>query len=244
MADTFLQNLKHLGGTADAVEKTTNHILSAAESADPKLSAQNYEGTGKQTGHRLAVGNNRLTEGDIPAELNLTRALRMRQSLITSMPYQNMYGGFLPKAIYTPGQQINGGGDIEGGAAVDVMRHLEVNPDVNYRRLASIYAGLRSELLRKTGKQVDDDFDKQMLEQLDNIRKLEREVREKLVKMNLVQHLAPFTNNKDAKWDDANLSQEASDAIKEFTKLESLKTTLTLNNLDLLIRFGAAIGRL
>ena len=55
------------------------------------------------------------------------------------MPYQNMYGSFLPSAIYTPGQQINGGGDIEGGAMIDVMEHLEVNPDVNYRRLSSIY---------------------------------------------------------------------------------------------------------
>ena len=241
MADTFLQNLKVINGKLNAVE---NPIQSAAESANPKLAAGNYNGTGKQTGHRLAVGNNRLTQGNVPAELNLTRALRMRQNLLTSMPYENMYGGCLPSAIYTPGQEVKGGGDIDGGAAVDVMRHLEVNPDVNYRKLASIYTGLRAELLRKTGKQVDSTFDKNMTEQLENIRTLEREVREKLVKMNLVQHLAPFTKNKESNWNDVNLSKEAQEAIEEFTKLETLKTNLTINNLDLLIRFGAAIGRM
>ena len=59
---------------------------------------------------------------------------------------------------------------------------------------------------------------------------------EKLVKMNLVQHLAHTTNNEDDKWNDANLSKEASDAIKEFTKLEKFENyTSTLNNLDLLV---------
>lgn len=241
MSDPFLNHLSKLNNNLHAID---NPLLSAADSADPKLTASDYSGkVNPQQGHRLAVGNNRLNQGNIPKELDLTRALRLRETLLTSMPYPNIVGGHLPSAILTPGQEISGGGDIEGGAAVDVMRHLEQNPDVNYRKLSSIYTGLRSELQRKTGKKVESTFDTQMIKSLEAIRNMERVVRQKLVQMNLVQHLAPFTKNK-GDWNDSTLTIEASDAINEFSKLESAKTALTLNNLNLLIRFGAAIGRL
>lgn len=234
MSDPFLTNLRKRNNNL--------HLIDNSLLTEDKL-ASDYNVAGPEAGYRLAVGNNRLTQGNIPQELNLTRALRLRETLLTSMPYSSLVGGHIPSAILTPNQEVVGGGNLEGGAAVDVMRHLEKNPDVNFRKLTSIYVGLRSELQRKTGKNVDSTFDTNMISKLNDLRDNEREVRASLVRMNLVQNLAPFTKHK-GDWDDVSLSKEAADAIAEFSKLEAVKTGYVLSLNNLLIRFGAAIGRL
>jgi hypothetical protein len=124
----------------------------------------------------------------------LTQLLRYRQHLVAShavsMPY-------VPARIYFGGAQLQGGGQLEmnGGNIPREMSLLNNNADTNYHRLYAIYNSMRNELKMRHNVEFDENFDSKMKVAMDNIRSQERMVRDYLIKMNLLRHLAPMVKS-------------------------------------------------
>ena len=184
-----------------------------------------------QQGFRLAVGNNRLTEGDIPKENSLVKLLQQRNTLLMN---NSPYPVGIPTAILT-GKGFNGGGDLDTSANTpDVMKFLETNPDVNYRRLSSIYTQVRSEVASKTGRPVDSAFDVKVTDLLSNIREQERELRTHLVEMNMVKHMEPHQSGEP--WTEISVGAKATEYLKSFYAKNQELNDASLHLVNLLSR--------
>ena len=180
-----------------------------------------------QQGYRLAVGNNRLTQGNIPKENALVKLLHQRNNLLMN---SGTYPVGVPTAILT-GSGFNGGGDLSGGETTDVMKFLETNPDTNYRRLVSVYTQLRNEIKDNTGRNLASDFDQKVVSLLDDARTKERSIRDVLVKLNMLKQLEPHQSGQP--WTETSVTNKSSDYLKTFytANQELNSTSLELVNL-------------
>jgi hypothetical protein len=180
-----------------------------------------------------------MVKGAPSPESALAQLLRYRSQLVmahaVSIPY-------VPANIFFGGAELQGGGDLqmEGGALPQQMSLLNQEADSNYQRLYSIYNTIRAELKMRHGIDFEPNFDQTMVRTMNSIREQERIVRDYLVKMNLVQHLAPMLKGDNKKFN-GQLPQEIQNKLNQFFTQDGKLRADSLQMVDMLTQLSSGI---
>lgn len=229
MADTFLTTAFGLTGAAWPIDELLSKDVADAAGATIEGARRSVDSPATKTDDLIS---------------HTKRLIGMRTGFL-------MGGGDInietvPTQIYLGGAEIQGGGNIDlDGGHLDVMRHLEVDPNVNFTRLSGIYSYLRSVIEEKTGKKLSNTFDDQVRNTLNELKAKEHEVRDQLVAMNTFQHLGKDASDDTNEWDSNNMTLGAAqDALKKYLDSDKVLRSHAMGSVDMLLRLAASAMRL